>query len=146
MVTELTKTVIGKFWASGGNCLSQMKLFRPRSPFSLQMFSQIRFLASGDIRHIRQSILEGGKGLRWVSIFLFFLPPWQFAMFAFVSNPLLFEIDPNPSYHSSHPVLPRPKRMCMSLDKEFHRRILTFPPQVVHGITTPVFTTSRESS
>ena len=36
--------------------------------------------------------------------------------------------------------------MCMSLDKEIHRRILMFPPQVVHGITTPVFTTSKESS
>ena len=53
------------------------------SPFL--SFSQICFIASGDIRHIRQSILEGRKGLSRVVIPLLFL---------FVSNPSSYPDEP----------------------------------------------------
>ena len=47
MVTELTKTVIGKFWASGGNCLSQLKLFRPAPLFVTNVLTNPLFSQRG---------------------------------------------------------------------------------------------------
>ena len=114
VVTELTRTVIGKFRAFNNaeyfcNCKGlnisfayvTFLLYHKRHcsvllklpfftfftlPSHFLSFSRICFIASGDIRHIRQSILQGRKGLsRVVVIPLFFL---------FVSNPSSYPEEP----------------------------------------------------